>query len=252
MLNLPGKKSVFILLSLLFCFATGFSQTKKKKIPALTKMEKAQFVKDSTEIMRIRLVRPQFRVDNRNLFFKGQVLNVSGFDAGVLLKNKLRLTLGYYSFSNNLSTFQKTVDDVKYDRQFRLNYGSLNTEIIYKSTRYFSLGMPLEFGFGNNQLQYSNTETGEISLKQSGFLFMADFGLSATFKPIRWIGLKGILGYRKTVFNQVKDFQFDCIFTSIGLNLDLRELIKDIQMFNLKRKYQRGNSVENAVDLITD
>jgi len=250
--TLPCKRFFFIFLSLFFCFSMAFSQTKKKKVPALTKAEKAQFIKDSTEIVRVRLVRPQFRVDNRNLFFKNQVLNVSGFDVGVLLKNKLRLTLGYYSFSNNLNTFEKTVDDVKYNRQFKLSYGSLNTEIIYASTRYFSLGMPLEFGFGNNQLQYSNTETGEISSKESGFLFMADFGLSATFKPIRWIGLKGMLGYRKTVYNQVKDFQFDCIFTSIGLNVDIREFIKDIQMFSLKRKYKRGNSVENAVDLITD
>jgi len=29
-------------------------------------------------------------------------------------------------------------------------------------------------------------------------------------------------------------------------------MIKDVRMFNLKRKYKRGNSVENAVDLITD
>jgi len=218
----------------------------------LTKVEKAAFVKDSLEIVRVRMVRPQFRLDNRNLFFKGQALNVSGFDVGVLLKNKLRLTLGYYSFANDLKSYEKTVDEVKYTRQLKLNYGSFNTEIIYKNMRYLSLGMPLEFGFGNNLLQYKNTETDEINSKQSGFLFLTDFGLSATFKPIRWIGLKAIVGYRKTVFNRVKNFQFDGLFTSIGLNMDVREIIKDIQMFNLKRKYKRGNSIENAVDLITD
>lgn len=246
------KASFFSLLSFVLLFSPRlFSQAKKEKV-VFTKKDRIAFTKDSIRIMRPRLVRPQFRLDNRNFFFKGQTLNLSGFDAGVLLKNKLRLTLGYYFLSNNLTSYEKVIDDVKYERRLKLEYGSLNTEIIYKNTRYFSLGMPLEFGFGNNVLQYNNSESGEIESKKSGFVTMADFGLSGTFKPIRWIGLKAILGYRKTLYNQVKDFRFDGLFTSIGLNIDFREIIKDVQMFNLKRKYKRGNSVENAVDLITD
>lgn len=217
-----------------------------------TKRDRAQFVKDSVHIMRVKLVRPQFRLDNRNLLFKGQALNVSGVDAGVLLKNKLRITLGYYSLSNALNYYEKVINDETYQRQLKLQYGSLNTEIIYRNMRYLSLGMPLEFGLGTNSLTYQNRDNGSIYSRESGFVFLSDFGLSATFKPIRWIGLKGIVGYRKTLFNQVKDFRFDGLFTSIGLNVDLREIIKDVQMFNLKRRYKKGNSVENAVDLITD
>ncbi len=237
------KKGFLIFLGVFVSFVTCVSQTKK---------EKAQFREDSARIVSPKLVRPQFRLDNRNFFFKGQTLNVSGVDAGVLLKDKLRLTLGYYFLSNNLTSYTKTIDGVKYDRHLKLEYGSINTEIIYKNTRYFSLGMPLEFGFGNNVLQFNNSESGEVESKKSGFVVMTDFGLSGTFKPIRWIGLKVILGYRKTVFNVVKDFRFDGLFTSIGLNIDFREIIKDVKMFNLRKKYKKGNSVENAVDLITD
>ncbi|PBQ32861.1 hypothetical protein CNR22_14125 [Sphingobacteriaceae bacterium] len=240
------KKIIFIFFSMLMFYSGADAQVK------LSKKDKAKFVEDSMRIMRPRLVRPQFRLDNRNLFYQGQVLNVSGVDAGVLLKNKLRLCIGYYSLSNNLNSYEKTIDNVKYERSIKLQYGSINTEVIYKNTRYLSLGMPLEFAFGNNTLEYKNSETGELSTKKAGFVVSSDFGLSATFKPIRWIGLKGIVGYRKTLFNAVKDFRFDGLFTSIGLNVDVREIIKDIQMFSLKRKYKRGNTVENAVDLITD
>lgn len=246
MLNFFSRRYVYIILSSIFSYTGGFSQTK------LTKKEKAKFTEDSIRIMRPKLVRPQFRLDNRNLFYKGQTLNVSGFDVGVLLKNKLRLAVGYYSLSNNLKSYEKTIDDVRYQRELKLQYGSLNTEIIYKNTRFFSLGMPLEFAFGNNSLEYTNTETGELNSKKSGFVVSSDFGLSGTFKPIRWIGLKAIIGYRKTLYNAVKDFRFDGLFTSIGLNVDVREIIKDVKMFKLKRKYKRGNYVENAVDLITD
>jgi len=225
------------------CAVTCFSQIKT---------DRETFREDSVRIVSGRLMRPQFRLDNRNFFFKGQTLNISGLDGGVLLKDKLRLTLGYYFLSSTLTSYSKMIDGVKYDRHLKLEYGSINTEIIYKNVRYFSLGMPLEFNLGNNVLRYNNSESGELESKKSGFVVMTDFGLSATFKPIRWIGLKVILGYRKTVFNVVNDFRFDGLFTSIGLNIDFREIIKDVRMFNLKKKYKKGNAVENAVDLITD
>lgn len=220
---------------------------------AQTKAQRAQFIKDSTHIARIKLVRPQLRADNRNIFIKGQTLTINGFDAGVMLKEKLRLTLGYYWLNNKLSANKKVIDTIEYQREIKLKYVSINTEFIYKNTRFFSLGMPLEFGFGNNTLNYIN-ESGESNgERHSGFLFISDFGLSVTFKPIRWVGLKGIVGYRKTIFNQVKDFDFDGVFTSIGLNADFNEILKDIQMYRLKKKYKKNiNKVETAVDLITD
>ncbi|MEO6304008.1 MAG: hypothetical protein ABIP51_12630 [Bacteroidia bacterium] len=203
--------------------------------------------------MRVKLIRPQFRIDNRSIFFKGQLLNSNGLDAGVLLKEKLRLTVGYYWLTDNLDTYKKNVDNIDIERNLQLKYGSINTEVIYKNTRFISLGMPLDFAFGKNTLQYKNSATGEVQSTASGIIFLTDFGLSATLKPTRWIGVKGILGYRKTIYNGVKDFKLDGIFTSIGLSIDIREIIKDVQMFQLKKKYKGNrNSIETAVDLITD
>lgn len=217
-----------------------------------SKKDRAAFKKDSLAIMKPKLVRPQFRIDNRNIFYKNQNLTVNGLDAGVLLKEKLRLTLGYYTLNNVLSAYKKTVDEVELNRKVKLDYGTINTEFIYKNTRFFSLGMPLEFGFGNNILEYYSEDGTVVQEKSSGFLCITDFGLSVTFKPIRWVGLKGLLGYRKTVFNQVKDFEFDGVFTSLGLNIDLREISRDVKMFKLIKKYKKRDQVETAVDLITD
>jgi len=215
-------------------------------------MTKKQFIADSIKIMAPKLIRPQFRFDNRLTFFHGQKINITGVDAGVLLKNKLRATLGYYGVSDKLTSLNKTINDVEYQGNYKLNYGAINLEFIYKNTRFFSLGMPLEFGFGGNSLNY---ESGDYNLqtdKQSGFIAMSYFGLSGTFKPIRWIGLKGAVGYRKTIFNQVKDVAFDGIYTSIGLSIDVREIIKDYKMFRLSKRYRNTKLIETAVDLITD
>jgi len=244
------NRIIIILVSMVMCVHVN-AQEKK---PVDTKVYNRQnFIKDSTYIMRVKLVRPQFRFDNRNIFYKGQNLAVNGFDAGVLLKDKLRLTLGYYRLNDNLSAYKQNIDNAQYDRELRMNYGTINTEFIYKNTRFFSLGMPLEFGFGQNWLKYKTTPEATDFKTESGFLLVTDFGLSGTFKPIRWIGIRGVVGYRKNIINQVNDFRFDGVFTSVGLNVDIREITKDVQMYRLKKKYKKlGSPIGTAVDLITD
>ncbi len=217
------------------------------------KMTRKQFIEDSLKIMKPKLVRPQFRLDNRITFLNDQKLSVTGIDAGVLLKEKLRVTLGYYRVSDKLTSLSKTIDNVDYVGQYDLNYGSLNLEFNYKNTRFISLGAPLELGIGSNELKYIIKDTNVETEKQSGLIAMAYFGVSGTFKPIRWVGLKVAVGYRKTLFNQVKNLPFEGFYTSVGLSLDIREVIKDVRMYKLKKRYRKNASaIETAVDLITD
>jgi len=216
-------------------------------------MTKRQFLTDSVKIMKPKLVRPQFRFDNRLNFLNGQRISISGVDAGVLLKNKLRVTLGYYWAPDKPTSLKKMLNNVEYQGHYDLKYGALNMEFIYLNKRFFSLGMPVEFGFGGNTLYYRSEANNILPDKRSGILALSYFGLSGTFKPIRWIGLKAAFGYRKTLYNQVKQLSFDGAYTSLGLSIDFREIITDFRMYKLKKRYRKNsNSVETAVDLITD
>jgi hypothetical protein len=218
-----------------------------------TNITKKIFLIDSLNIVKTKLIRPQFRFDNRLTFLNGQKLSITGFDGGVLLSEKLRIALGYYKVSDKFTSLTKRVNDVEYQGQYKLNYGALNIEFIYKNKRFFSLGMPLEIGLGNNTLNYRSKIDGTETEGRSGFIAMAYFGLSGTFKPIRWMGLKGAIGYRKTLFNQIRDLAFDGIYTSVGLTVDFWEIIKDHRMYKLKRRYHKNsNPIETAVDLITN
>lgn len=209
-------------------------------------------MKDSTEIVKIKLVRPQLKFDNRINFYGDQGLPITGFDAGVLLSNRLRLTLGYYNMNNSIRNEAYTRNDTAFGTLIHLEYGSINTELIYKDLRFFSLGMPLEIGAGTNTFRDKNITSGEVLATRSGALLFVNFGLSLTFKPMRFLGLKGIVGYRKIAFNQVKDFSFDGLFTSIGLNVDVHAITTDIKLFRLKKRYHRGNPISNAVDILTN
>lgn len=234
---------------ILFLICSGYSLS----VLAQSKLTKKQFLADSTRIVAPKLIRPQFRFDNRLTFLEGQKLNITGFDLGVLLKNKLRVTVGYYALSDELKSKTKIVNDTNYQSHYRLNYGAFNFEFIYKNTRFFALGMPLEFGLGSNTISYQSNNNDILIDKQTGFIAMAYFGLSGTFKPIRWIGLKAAFGYRKTIYNQIQNLSLSGLYTSVGISVDFREIITDYRMFQLKKRYRKkSSSLENAVDLITD
>lgn len=245
-----------LLISFIFCsfvlFAQKTTKEQKPKTNVQKKLTKKQFVNDSIEIMKMKQVRPQLRVDNRMTYHKGQILNINGIDAGVLLKDKLRLTLGYYYLNDDLSAYKINIDGQDATRTIKLQYGSINTEFIYLNTRYVSLGMPLDFGFGRNEVSFRNLATNQTFDNKHGFVVLTDFGLSAVFKPLRAIGIRGAIGYRKLILNPVRNFNFNGFFTSLGVSVDFYEIIKDVRMFDLKRKYKRGNDLGNAVDLITD
>lgn len=215
-------------------------------------LSKKQFVIDSIKIMKPLLIRPQVRLDNRVTYHKGQRLSINGFDAGVLLKEKLRLAVGYYQLNDNLSSYDESSKGEEIETTISLKYGAINTEYIYLNNRFVSLGLPLDFGFGQNSITYKDRATGDLTGKEAGFIVLTDFGFSAIFKPTRWVGVRGVIGYRKFLSSPVKSVNFDGFFNSIGLRVDIREIIKDVQMYRLKKKYKRGNSLSNVVDLITD
>ena len=216
------------------------------------KGQTGDFYTDSAQIVRPKLIRPQLKFDNRVAFYEGQSLFLRGYDAGVLLKDKLRLAIGYTGFNDDLNAFQETIDSVDVGRLIKVDYGSIHVEVSSVETRYFQVGMPLELSVGYNRLRFKNFTADEIYRTDEGIIALSHFGLSGTFRPIRWFGLKGLVGYRKMLFNQVKDFNFDGFFTAVGFVVDVREIITDIKMYNLMKRHERGKRLSNAVDLISD
>jgi hypothetical protein len=235
-------KTIFITLAIFMVTTPVFAQ--------LTSEE--EFLRDSAAIAKVKLVRPQFRFDNRVTYSEGQALSIKGFDAGVLLSEKLRITLGYYSMEDQLRKYNTVIESEEHSRLIELKYGALNTEFIYYDTRFLSLGTPLELGIGVNKFIHRNLTVEESYLTESGLVAFVNFGLTATFKPLRFVGLKGMVGYRKVAWNEVKGYNLDGPFTGIGLNIDLHALTSDFKMYRLKKRHQRGNNLQNAVEIITD
>jgi len=216
-------------------------------------MTREEFESDSLKILKPKLIRPQVRLDSRVSVFDHQAINIYGYDAGIMAKDKLRLALGYYRMNNTLP-IQKDVEGVKMNTSLMVNVGSLNTELIYYNSRFFALGFPMALAAGEYKLTETNALTKKVVSDTSGILGFANFGLSVTFKPMRFIGLKAMAGYRKTVYPNERVFNFSGLFSSIGLNIDVQEITRDIKMYKLKKRYygKEFRGFESFVDIITD
>jgi hypothetical protein len=241
-------QELFIMRALFFLLFFGLL-----KLCYTQTMTREEFISDSLKILKPKLIRPQVRLDSRVSVYDHQAINIYGYDAGILAKDKLRLALGYYRINENLPV-QKEIEGTKINTALRVNVGSLNTELIYYNSRFISLGFPMELAAGQYKLTSANSITKAVVSDTSGILGFANFGLSFTFKPMRFIGLKAIAGYRKSVYPNERVFNFSGIFSSIGLNIDVQEISRDIKMYRLKKQYygKEFRNFETFVDIVAD
>lgn len=163
------------------------------------------------------------------------------------------MTLGYYRIDEQLPKYIE-INKEETRQTLLVRCGTINTELIYLHKRFFSLGFPLDVGVGYYRLKNISTASdGEIN-RLEGVTAFSDFGLAGTFTPIRWFGLKAVVGYRKAVLASDKQFDFNGIFSSIALNVDVHEIIKDVKMYRLKKAYYKKDfkPLDTFTDILTD
>lgn len=212
----------------------------------------AAFIQDSIKLVTPKLIRAEARIDSRASVFQGAKVNIYGYYVGLLIKSKLSLGLGYYRI-NTILPLVKEVNGVKTSTTLIVNCGSLNSELIYFNRRFISLGFPLEFAFGQYDLTNTTVDENRLIEKQVRFLSFANFGLSATFKPFKFIGLKLMGGYRKSIYPEEKTFEFNGVYSSLGLYVDVVDFMNNIKMFRLLKKYHKvKNPLSTYVDLFSD
>lgn len=225
-------------------------QTAIKTLP--TDTAQLHFLRDSIKIITPKLLSLEARLDSRASSFQKTEVNIYGYYIGVMIKEKLSMGLGYYRISTVLPA-KTTINGVNTGTSLVVNCGSINSELIYLDRRFFSLGFPLEFAFGQYNLTSTNTDNNTLISQQVKFLAFANFGLSGTFKPFKFVGLKVMGGYRKSIYPEEKKFEFNGLYTSLGLFVDLADILGNIKMYKLMKRYGKvKNALSTKVDLFTD
>ncbi|MGZ3901118.1 MAG: hypothetical protein ACXVNM_14840 [Bacteroidia bacterium] len=229
--------SRWIFLVILIIPALVYSQGdsfKKYRIDSLSDKLK----KDSVHIYRFQKVRPYLSLDNRNSFIGGHPVNFKGFQAGIILHERHTLALGLYAMSQKSKRNVKTLDGPKaVERSISLNYLTLFYQYALIDKRYFEFDIPFEIGLGGYDIKFKDTLTGFTYRELKGGIIPFGAGLQPVIKPLKWVGISFLLGYRFVATNSAANF--NGLYYSIGLNIDVRQIIRDINYYQFKKKRYR-------------
>ncbi|MBA3664283.1 MAG: hypothetical protein H0W61_08760 [Bacteroidetes bacterium] len=207
------------------------NMARQKKTDSLLAKLKA----DSSHIYRFQKVRPYLSIDNRNSFINRQAVNFKGLQAGVILHEKHTLALGLYKMSQNSKRSVKTLDGVKTaERSVSLNYLTFFYQYAVIDKRYFELDIPLEIGIGGYDIKFQDTATGRIYKEIKGGIIPLGIGIQPVVKPLKWVGITFLCGYRFVASHTAVNF--NGLYYSIGLTLDIRQIIRDINYRGFKKK----------------
>lgn len=232
---------LFLLFTLLFSFCVhsqsdGFKQS---QIDSLT----LKLRKDSTHIYRFQKVRPYLSIDNRNSFINNQPVNFKGLQLGMILNERHTFALGVYRMSQKSKRSVVTkVGNLSVQRTLSLNYLTLFYQYALIEKRYFELGLPFEIGLGGYDIKFQDTLTGKIYKELKGGIIPIGVGIEPIVKPFKWVGISFLLGYRFVASNSVANF--NGLYYSVGLNFDVRQIIRDINYYGFKKKRYKRNVKE--------
>lgn len=208
---------------------------------SIYKARKDKYIADSIKICKPEIFRPQLGFDNRKSFIRNSPIDIDGYFAGILYKRHYRFTLGYYQVENQIKANKRILNQqVVNIRDLELHYVTFNFEWLIFNKRYFKLGLPTDLGFGFSNVSIYDENKTKLIYHSSGNFAPMSLGIDLTIKPIRWIGISGLIGYRKILRNTEKNIDFDGLFYSYGLTLDIKGIIKDFRLHRLKKQYKKS------------
>lgn len=227
----------FILTLLLFPIVLPAQDPKQRIIDSLT----LKLAKDSTFIYRFKKVRPYFSIDYRNAALRTAPVDVEGAQLGVRLFDKHKVGIGGYDMANWAKQKVKAFEiEQNANQELKLWYFMAFYEYSVIDRRFFELTSSAEAGGGRYSLKYFNLETDEQKDYFSDYILPLGSGLTLNLKPLKWIGLSGTAGLRYMFGIAGKRINFNGIFYSYGIWIDLRQIYRDTRYYGFKKpKYRK-------------
>jgi hypothetical protein len=177
-----------------------------------------------------------FSLDNRESFVQSSAVTIIGVNAGVVLPgHRWRLGLGAYTLRRSyadLYTYQykngkrtkKIIDTLT--PQLSLTYFTPNVSYVFFQRSWLELSIPVEVGLGRSH--YTQTDQNGLLHNDTRGLFVpVEAGLAVLIKPIRWAGVSGSVGYRKSVLEVDYKDDFDGMYFSYRLNVFVGAIWRD-------------------------
>ncbi|MCC6371562.1 MAG: hypothetical protein IT236_11205 [Bacteroidia bacterium] len=201
---------------------------------------KHHLASDSTWIYRFKIYRPFCAIDNRNSFISQIPINLRGFQLGIRYKEKHVFGFGVYRitpFSQRIFKITKPNNEVL-NQSLRLNYTTLFYKFRLLDKRFFEIHLPVEIGMGRARARLFDSVREVIVKSEELRIYPAGTGIQLVLKPVKWIGISTIGGYRWVNEGSLK-LNFNGWYYSFGLWLDLRQIYRDTKFYGFKKKQYR-------------
>lgn len=234
----PVSKAIILLLCLLgtiTCFA-------QKENVTLDFRERIR--NDSLKIYRTKKISFDFQFDNRNSFIRNKAISIQGINIGLNFASGVRWGIGGYRVIRPFQTYS-SVDNQKIttDRELDLYYITPNFQYTFINRKWIQTSVNLEIGFGNVDYKiYSESHT--KLREKKGFFVPSGIGTEVLLIPIRWIGLDGMIGYRKSLKSYEINADFDGMYYSYGVKVFLGVIYHDLKYHHHKKKILRSAHAE--------
>ena len=247
----PFVRIIHIIFFIIVCFFLFVGLGARVSAQALTAKQthlidslKAKLIADSNYIYRFQKYRPYINIDQRNSFIRGQAININGLQLGVLVNEKHVFGLGGYAITLNSQkkVVAKDSRNVTITRSLNMDYGTFFYQYVALDKRYWEIDLQAELGLGVYDYKNYNYATGDLLPKQPlpGKFLVGGVGPLLAFKPTKWIGIIGMVGYRFTTERNT-NLNFNGFYYSYGAWFDIRQMIRDYKYRVVKkRKYKEA------------
>ena len=231
---LPVKKTVVF-----FFFAAGIVFN---CLPVCVRAADTVFMasNDSIPAPKKRLsLKPTTDFDQRFSFIDKEGVNIWGYRIGVVVNDKFKTGIGGYFLKQETAGIRLDANGIPFNQLKKsLYYGTIYYEPFLFRRKRWEMSMVFELGYGKAVLDSTNNIRGRFLTKSEKQIFIpAGMGYSVNFiiPDIRglhfltYLGLNGMIGLRKAVFESDLKYNFDGWYWSIGTAIFLDKIISDIK-----------------------
>ena len=195
--------------------------------------------------------KPSTDFDQRFSFIRSQSVNIWGQRAGVVLNDWLKFGIGVYYMSNTkmmgLRLIANSSIPVHYSQQ-SLVFGTGYIEPFLIRRTYWELSVPFEIGFGKSFSKVYNTSNDSYLRSNSKDFIPTGAGLSLSvkfptlphFKPLSWIGVNFLAGYRYCLLQNDFKTSYDGAFWSVSGAIFLDRISDDYRAWKRNRKIENN------------
>ncbi|MBY0434246.1 MAG: hypothetical protein K2U26_09070 [Cyclobacteriaceae bacterium] len=204
---------------------------------------KERFVQDSIKIYKPSRISFDVIFDNRKSYLRDKEVDIVGYNIGLIFRNRYRLGVGAYQIKEDqkvlvAGTTTKAQKPRTRYRELELSYLMVNFEYWLVNSRWLEVAIPVEVGFGNTSFVIKAGDNQTVVSSKSGSFFPSGIGLQVKIKPLRWVGLNGLIGYRKSLKTYDINADFDGAFYSYGVSVFIGNILDDIKFHKVRKRYR--------------